>query len=266
MLEVLASRRGRLGLLGDYMAVEAHSAPNIGSLRALGQKERTVGMGKVRVRSTAGRDSWSPSSGTRLALRACVVVVAALAVISTGTTVAVVQRAAAASCSACGQNLILNPGAEAGPGTSSDSVVKVPDWKQTGGFTAAQYSWSGGDISATSPGPSTRGKNYFYGGPAAATSTGMQLITLAPGAASSNKLVYVLSGWLGGYGDQGDDATLYASSRAPTARPSRNPRSGRSLRPSATAPRNCFSATSRRCAGHYSGGLGPTRHAALQRQ
>jgi hypothetical protein len=144
--------------------------------------------------------------------------VAALATLSTGTTVAVVQRAAAASCSACGQNLILNPGAEAGPGTSSDSVVKVPDWKQTGGFTAAEYSWSGGDISATSPGPSARGKNYFYGGPAAATSTGMQLITLAPGAASSGKLVYVLSGWLGGYSDQGDDATLYASFEGPNGK------------------------------------------------
>ena len=174
-------------------------------------------MGKAHLRSIAGRDSWSRSSGTRLALRACVVVVAALATLSTGTTVAVVQRAAAASCSTCGQNLILNPSAEAGPGTSSDSVVKVPDWKQTGGFTAAEYSWSGGDISATSPGPSARGKNYFYGGPAA-TSTGMQLITLAPGAASSGKLVYVLSGWLGGYSDQGDDATLYASFEGPNGK------------------------------------------------
>jgi hypothetical protein len=174
-------------------------------------------MGKAHLRSIAGRDSWSRSSGTRLALRACVVVVAALATLSTGTTVAVVQRAAAASCSTCGQNLILNPSAETGPGTSSDSVVKVPDWKQTGGFTAAEYSWSGGDISATSPGPSARGKNYFYGGPAA-TSTGMQLITLAPGAASSGKLVYVLSGWLGGYSDQGDDATLYSSFEGPNGK------------------------------------------------
>ena len=167
-------------------------------------------MGKAYLRSIAGRGGGSRSSGTRLAL-VCIVMAAALATISTGATGAAVQQAAAASCSVCGQNLILNSGAEAGPGTSSDSVVKVPDWKQTGGFTAAQYSWSGGDISATSPGPSARGKNYFYGGPGAATSTGTQLITLAPGAASSNNLVYVLSGWLGGYGDQGDDATLYAS-------------------------------------------------------
>ena len=34
-------------------------------------------------------------------------------------------------------------------------------------------------------------------------------------------------------------------SRAPTAKPSRNPRSGRSLWPNVTAPRNYFSATSR---------------------
>ena len=117
-------------------------------------------MGKAHLRSFARRDRWSRSSGTRLALRVCVVVAAALATLSTGTTVAAVQRTAAASCSDCGRNLILNPGAEAGPGTSSDSVVKVPDWKQTGGFTAADYSWSGGDISATSPGPSA-GQELF---------------------------------------------------------------------------------------------------------
>ena len=214
-------------------------------------------MGKVRVRSTAGRDSGSsPSSGTRLALRTRVILVAALAVISTGTTVAVVQRAAAASCSACGQNLILNPGAEAGPGTSSDSVVKVPDWKQTGGFTAAQYSWSGGDISATSPGPSTRGKNYFYGGPAAATSTGTQLITLAPGAASSNNLVYVLSGWLGGYGDQGDDATLYASFEGPNGKAVSKARIG----PVTAAQRN---GTSELLFRDVSGAVPPTTQAVL---
>jgi hypothetical protein len=46
----------------------------------------------------------------------------------------------------------------------------------------------------------------------------MQLITLAPGAASSGKLVYVLSGWLGGYSDQGDDATLYASFEGPNGK------------------------------------------------
>ena len=49
-------------------------------------------MGKAHLRSIAGRGSWSRSSGTRLALRACVVMVAALATLSTGTTVAVVQQ------------------------------------------------------------------------------------------------------------------------------------------------------------------------------
>jgi hypothetical protein len=102
----------------------------------------------------------------------------------------------------------LNPGADAGPGTNSDSVVKVPDWKGTGGFTAAQYAWSGGDVSPATPGPKNRGKNYFYGGPDAATSIGTQVIAVPAGAVSSGKVHFVLSGWLGGYSSQGDNAAL----------------------------------------------------------
>jgi hypothetical protein len=88
-------------------------------------------------------------------------------------------------------------------------VVKVPDWKQTGGFTAALYSWSSGDISATTPGPKSRGLKYFYGGPDAALSTGTQDVQVAPGRVSTGKVTYHVSAWLGGYSDQGDDATLY---------------------------------------------------------
>ncbi len=70
-----------------------------------------------------------------------------------GTTVASAAplAAALATCPSCGHNLVLNPGAEAGPGSNTDSVVKVPDWKPGGGFTAAQYAWGGGDITATTP-------------------------------------------------------------------------------------------------------------------
>jgi hypothetical protein len=100
----------------------------------------------------------------------------------------------------------LNPDAEAGPGTNDDSIVKVPDWKQTGGFTAAQYAWSGGDISATTPGPKNRGKNYFYGGPGFARSTGTQVIPL--GSLPHGVVDYAVSAWLGGYADQGDNAAL----------------------------------------------------------
>ena len=117
----------------------------------------------------------------------------------------------APACPSCGHNLILNPGAEAGRGADSDSIVKVPDWKQTGGFTAAQYAWGGGDVSATSPGPKNRGKNYFYGGPDAARSTGTQMIAIKPAGVSSGKVLYAVSAWLGGYDSQGDDAALYVT-------------------------------------------------------
>ena len=199
-------------------------------------------MGKAQPEVNCGRDRWNPSSGTRLTLWTCVVVVPSLATISAGTTVAVVQRVAAASCSACGQNLLLNPGAEAGPGTSSDSVVKVPDWKQTGGFTAAQYSWSGGDISVTSPGPSARGRTNSMEVPPPPPPPGR---SSSPSPRARHRPTNSFTSCPGGSAVTATRVTMppYTRvSRAPTARPSRNPRSGRSPPPSATAPRNCSSA------------------------
>ncbi len=116
--------------------------------------------------------------------------------------------AAAPVCPSCGHNLILNPGADQGKGTSSDSVVPVPHWKGTHGFTAAAYSWAGGDLSPTSPGPKSRGANYFYGGPDSAVSTGTQVISVAAGGIKTGKVHYTLAGWLGGYDSQGDYAVL----------------------------------------------------------
>jgi hypothetical protein len=121
------------------------------------------------------------------------------------------EPASSLSCSACGHNLVLGPGAEAGPGTNEDAVVKVPYWKPTGGFTAAQYAWSGGDLSATTPGPKNRGKNYFYGGPDAARSTGTQVINVPAAGVAGGRATFVLSGWLGGYSSQGDNAAVYVT-------------------------------------------------------
>jgi hypothetical protein len=118
------------------------------------------------------------------------------------------------ACTICGHNLINNPGAEAGPGAQSDSVVHVPGWKLVqGSFTAASYAWGGGDLSATTPGPPHRGKNYFYGGPNAPISVGTQTSSLAGAATpiSGGQVTATLSGWLGGYVDQGDDAALTVS-------------------------------------------------------
>lgn len=119
------------------------------------------------------------------------------------------QREPATACSVCDVNLIANPGAEAGVGADYDSVVKVPDWKPTGTFTAMQYAYGGGDLSATTPGPPKRGKNYFYGGPGGAVSTGTQTVGLPPGAVAAGT-TFVLAGWLGGYDGQGDYAQLSA--------------------------------------------------------
>jgi hypothetical protein len=118
--------------------------------------------------------------------------------------------AVAPVCPSCAHNLILNPGADAAKGTSSDSVVKVPHWKGTHGFTAATYFWghSGGDLLPSSAGPKNRGANYFYGGPDSAVSTGTQMISVAAGGITTGKVRWTLAGWLGGYSSQGDHAVL----------------------------------------------------------
>jgi hypothetical protein len=142
-------------------------------------------------------------------VKAAVVAVSAAATAVAGGAAGSPPRAA--TCPSCGHNLISNPGAEAAAGAGADVVVKVPGWAPTNGFTAAQYVWSGGDISPTSRGPAARGKNYFYGGPDAAMSTGTQVTKIAGGEVSTGKVSYKLSGWLGGYSSQEDDAWLTAT-------------------------------------------------------
>lgn len=141
------------------------------------------------------------------AVVAGMVLAAGLAVAGT----AAASVAAAPACPSCAHNLILNAGADQAKGTSTDSVVKVPHWKGTHGFTAATYAWGvsgGGDLSPSSPGPKKRGPNYFYGGPDSSVSTGTQMITVAAGGIKTGKVHYTLAGWLGGFSSQGDHAVL----------------------------------------------------------
>jgi hypothetical protein len=112
--------------------------------------------------------------------------------------------APAQKCSACGKNLIKNPGAESGAGvTAVDAYGAVPGWTIAAGqFGAASYAFPNGWYSATSKGSPKRGKNYFFGGTTrtaieAKASIGTQLIKL-PAAAAGRKAT--LSGWLGNYG------------------------------------------------------------------
>src|SRR5262249_42474874 len=80
----------------------------------------------------------------------------------------------------------------------------VPGWTNVAGqFGAAAWTGFGvGWFSATSKGPSNRGRNYFFGGttPAATgakATIGQQTIKL-PAAAAGHKAT--LDGWLGNYG------------------------------------------------------------------
>jgi hypothetical protein len=114
------------------------------------------------------------------------------------------------TCASCGHNLIKNGGAEAGKGAVADVKVKVPDWTQTKKFTVVRYTWSSGDLTKHSVGPGNRGKNYFYGGPDNHVSTGSQVVPVAAGGVSSGTVTFKLSGWLGGYSSQTDNAVLTA--------------------------------------------------------
>ena len=111
------------------------------------------------------------------------------------------------------KNLIVNGDAEQGSGAADDSkVVAVPDWTGTGKFTAVRYGAPGGFDDATSPGPKDRGKNYFVGGPGGPESSAKQTVDVSTSAASidGGNASYQFEGWLGGYSDQNDYATVTA--------------------------------------------------------
>jgi hypothetical protein len=147
--------------------------------------------------------------GSRIGSR--FVLITAAAALTAGIVPAVAASASPATsnpCPSCGHNLIVNPGAEKGKGANGDIKVKTPGWKQTKNFTEVLYTWSGGDVGPSSKGPKQRGKNYFYGGPDSAKSTGTQLIKITAKGVGSGTVHYALSGWLGGFSSQGDNATL----------------------------------------------------------
>ncbi|MBI4876109.1 MAG: choice-of-anchor C family protein [Acidobacteria bacterium] len=111
---------------------------------------------------------------------------------------------------AAGSNLIANPGAEAGPASSSYSgMAAIPGWIADGKATVAKW---GADLSATAPGPADRGANFFGGG-SADRSMIYQTIDVSSSAAQidAGTLPYTLSGWLGGYASQDDNVKVTAT-------------------------------------------------------
>ena len=110
-----------------------------------------------------------------------------------------------------GSNLIVNGNAEADPGsTDGGEIGAVTGFGRSGQFTVVQYDASGGFPTSSDPGPASRGKNFFGGGPSAALSTGTQTLHLTDIALSidGGQAGYDLSAWLGGYSTQDDNAIL----------------------------------------------------------
>lgn len=127
------------------------------------------------------------------------------------------------------QNLIVNGDAEQGQGDPIGNAVganipAIPGWTTTGSFSVLQYGAkgfsftnpSGNTVSvgglpdANSPGPENRGKNLFYGGGDRGSSGASQLINVADIASiiDQGKGAFNLSGWLGGYRTDLDNAQL----------------------------------------------------------
>lgn len=109
-------------------------------------------------------------------------------------------------------NLILNPGAELGPGTDGTvPPTSVPDWTTTGEANVVLYGSSGGFPDVSDAGsPPNEGTKFFGGGPNDTVSTFTQTISLASytTAIAQGHVSFTLSGWLGGFSSQDDDAAL----------------------------------------------------------
>jgi hypothetical protein len=117
-------------------------------------------------------------------------------------------------------NAVLNPGAELGTGgLLNDDLETIPSWTGTGAFTVTQYTDSVNSVPRPSdPGPVNRGVNFFSGGPNTLNptsnnvSTGSQLLDVSNQSAAidTGKISFILSGWLGGWEDQTDQASFSA--------------------------------------------------------
>lgn len=114
-----------------------------------------------------------------------------------------------------GTNLIANGGAEAG-GASPDgfAVVAIPGWTVTqGGPNVVSYATGTGFPVASDPGPASRGNNFFTGGNGSPLSQISQTIDVS-GAATlidAGGVTFTLSGFLGGFSVQDDQALLTAT-------------------------------------------------------
>jgi hypothetical protein len=129
-----------------------------------------------------------------------------------GLSLVVAGTPAFAAKAAYGKNLIKNPDAEVGEGSNTGAdVYPVPSWQTSDNFTVTVYGASGFPAPGD-PGPPMRGLNFFAGGPGTPSSSAQQSIDVSALASGidTGSVGFTLSGWLGGFESQDDQASLRA--------------------------------------------------------
>ena len=107
-------------------------------------------------------------------------------------------------------NIVVNPGAEAGPGaTNVTDKPSLPGWSTTGSMTAVRY--GAVDFPTLEDGSRAAGdSNFFAGGPGSASASAQQTIDVSAAAPEidGGNLGWNLSAFIGGFSSQGDNATV----------------------------------------------------------
>lgn len=123
---------------------------------------------------------------------------------------AAVSFCAGSALAATGVNLVQNPGFEAGAGGNGTTIIAAPSWTATGDPTVVRWDTGAGFPVAGDPGPADRGVNFASGGPSSTTTEFTQVIPLSADATliDGGAVTFVLSGYLGGFASQNDNASL----------------------------------------------------------
>jgi hypothetical protein len=107
-------------------------------------------------------------------------------------------------------NLVLNPGAEDGPGSTDTSTVNPPpSWTTSGALTAVQYGSPGGFPDFTVRDAVGGGVNFFAGGNSSGSIADQTIdVSGAAPEIDANDAYATLSGYLGGFSGQRDTMTV----------------------------------------------------------
>ena len=124
-----------------------------------------------------------------------------------------VGSGSASAATAPTANLLVNPGAEAGPGSPDGVVVDAPpSWTTAGSFTATRYGAPGGFPTTAQSASIGGGSNFFAGGNTGlATATQTVDVFSATSQIDAGRASATLSGYLGGFSSQSDTMAVTAT-------------------------------------------------------